>query len=136
MCGNVTSCWLSASWFSVVSGGHGKWAWGVGRNRTSTLILCGEDPCLGLFVCFVSASFFIPRLPLKTAGLPRPRQVLPHLWSVLSRYGRLRYASHQHVDLYLISDPLPQLGPRWRGALCASTSQLVRIIVFFLRQTQ
>lgn len=128
LCENMTSCWLSASWFSVVSGGHGKWALWVGsRNRTSTLILCEEDPCLGLFVCFVSASFFILPLPPNTSGLPRPRQILLHLWSVLSR---LSYASHQHFDLYLISDPLPQLGPRWRGALCSNNSQLVHIILF------
>lgn len=129
---SVAGCWPAGSVWCQEDMGSGLWG-GVGRNRTSTLILCGEDPWLGLFVCFVSASFFIPRLPLNTAGLPRPRQVLLHLWSTLSR---LSYASHQHLDLYLISDPLPQLGPRWRGALCANTSQLVHIIIFFLRQPQ
>lgn len=32
LCENMTSCWMSASWFSVVSGGHGKWALGGGEK--------------------------------------------------------------------------------------------------------
>lgn len=131
LCENMSGWWLSASWFSTVSGGHGKWASGVGSwNRTSTLILCGEDPCLGLFVCSISPPFLILPLPLNTAGLPRPKQILLQLWSVLSR---LSYASHPHFDLYLISDLLPPLGPIWKSALCFKNSQLVNIIIVFLK---
>lgn len=128
----MTSCWLSASWFSVVSGGHGKWALGGGEKPDIHFNPLWRRSLPGTICLFCLGLLFHPASSAEHCWTSSA-EVLLHLWSVLSR---LSYASHQHLDLYLISDPLPQLGPRWRGALCANTSQLVHISIFFLRQPQ
>lgn len=60
-------------------------------------------------VCLLCLGLLSHPVPMNTAGLPWPRQILLQLLS-FNVPSQRSHASHPHFDLYLISDPLAPPG--------------------------